>query len=160
MIRVATALDAESIAGIYNHYVTNTAISFEEAEVTGEEIAKRISAIGSAYPWLVFERHGEVLGYAYGGRFAARSAYRFTAEGTVYVAHYARQGGIGTKLYRKLIDGLRAQRLHSVLGIIALPNDASVRLHEKCGFRKVGEFKDVGWKFDQWIDVGYWQLLL
>jgi phosphinothricin acetyltransferase len=160
MIRIATALDAKSIAGIYNHYVENTVIRFEEANVTAEEMARRIADIGGRYPWLVYERGDEVLGYAYGGRFAARSAYRLTAEATVYVAQGAKRSGIGTELYRELIGRLRAQRLHSVLGIIALPNDASVRLHEKCGFSKVGEFKDVGWKFDQWIDVGYWQLLL
>jgi phosphinothricin acetyltransferase len=160
MIRVATPNDAAQITAIYNHYIANTVITFEEAELPAAEIAKRIEDVGASYPWLVYERDGAILGYAYAGRFAVRSAYRFSAETTVYVAPESRRGGIGTALYRELLDRLRAGLLHCALGLIALPNEASVRLHERCGFVKVGELAQVGRKFDRWIDVGYWQLHL
>jgi phosphinothricin acetyltransferase len=161
MIRAATSRDAEAIAAIYNFYIANTTVTFEETELPAAEIATRIEAVGdTGYPWLAFERDGVVLGYAYAGRFAARSGYRLTAEGTVYVAPDARGAGIGTELYRELIDRLRANGAHCVLGIIALPNEPSVRLHEKLGFVKVADLKEIGRKFERWIDVGYWQLLL
>lgn len=160
MIRVATPNDAAQIAAIYNYYIANTAITFEETPLTPGEIASRIEDIGARYPWLVFERDGAILGYAYAGRFAPRSAYRFAVETTVYVASGRGRGGIGTILYRALLDRLRAQGLHCAFGLIALPNEQSVRLHEKCGFVKVGELAEVGRKFERWIDVGYWQLRL
>jgi phosphinothricin acetyltransferase len=160
MIRAATADDAAAIAAIYNHYIKNTVITFEETPVSSAEMAKRIAAVSADYPWLLFERENAILGYAYAARFHARSAYRFTVEATVYVAHDARRGGIGRRLYGALLERLRTQGLHRVIGIIALPNEASVRLHEKCGFRKVGELEQVGWKFESWINVGYWELAL
>jgi phosphinothricin acetyltransferase len=160
MIRPATAADAVQIATIYNHYIENTAITFEEAAVSIEEVAKRVADIGARYPWLVFERDGAILGYAYAGSFAARSAYRFAVETTIYVAAGHGRDGIGTAIYRALIERLRGLDLHCALGLIALPNEASVRLHEKCGFVKVGQLDEVGRKLDRWIDVGYWQLLL
>jgi phosphinothricin acetyltransferase len=161
MIHAATSRDADAIAAIYNFYIASTTVTFEETELPAAEIAARIKAVGDAgYPWLAFERDGAVLGYAYAGRFAARSAYRLTAEGTVYVAPDARGAGIGTQLYRELIDRLRAKGAHCVLGIIALPNEPSVRLHEKLGFVKVADLKEIGRKFERWIDVGYWQLFL
>lgn len=161
MMRAATSRDVEAIAAIYNFYVANTTVTFEETELPAAEIAARIEAVNNAgYPWLVFERDGAVLGYAYAGRFATRSAYRLTAEGTVYVAPDARGAGIGTELYKELIERLRAQGAHCVLGIIALPNEPSVRLHERLGFVKVADLKEIGRKFERWVDVGYWQLFL
>jgi phosphinothricin acetyltransferase len=160
MIRAATAADAAAIVAIYNHYIKNTAVTFEEAPLAAADMAQRIANITADYPWLVFERAARVLGYAYASRFHARSAYRFTVETTVYVAHDAHRGRIGTELYATLVERLRARNLHRALGVIALPNDASVGLHEKLGFRKVGETEEVGWKFGRWINVGYWQLAL
>ena len=160
MIRAATAADAEAIATIYNHYINNTTVTFEETPLAAADLAQRIATVSADYPWLVLERETRILGYAYASRFHARSAYRFTVETTVYVANDAHRGRIGTELYGDLLERLRAQKLHRALGVIALPNEASVGLHEKLGFRKVGEFEEVGWKLGRWINVGYWELAL
>ena len=160
MIRAATAADAAAIAAIYNHYIENTVVTFEETPLAPADIAQRIATVTTDYPWVVLERDARILGYAYATRFHSRSAYRFTVETTVYVANDARRGRIGTELYDALFERLRSQQLHRALGVIALPNEASVGLHEKLGFRKVGEFEEVGWKFERWINVGYWQRAL
>lgn len=160
MIRKATISDAAMIAAIYNHYVETTTITFEEQAVHADEMAQRIGSVGAQLPWYVFERDGQVLGYAYATPWRARSAYRFSVESTVYVAHDCVGQGIGRQLYRMLIDDLRQRQLQVVIGGIAQPNDESVALHERLGFEKVAMFKRVGRKFDQWIDVGYWELLL
>ena len=160
MIRVATAADAAAITAIYNYYIENTTVTFEETPLAPVDLAQRIATVSADYPWLVLERDERILGYAYASRFHARSAYRFTVETTVYVANEAHRGGVGTKLYTDLLERLRALKLHRALGVIALPNDASVGLHEKLGFRKVGEFEEIGWKFGRWINVGYWECAL
>lgn len=160
MIRNATISDAAMVAAIYNHYIETTTITFEEQTVDAHEMAQRISSVGAQLPWYVFERDGKVLGYAYATPWRARSAYRFSVESTVYVAHDCVGQGIGRQLYRTLIDDLRQRQLQVVIGGIAQPNDASVALHERLGFEKVAMFKRVGRKFNQWIDVGYWELLL
>jgi phosphinothricin acetyltransferase len=160
MIRAATAADAAAIVAIYNYYIKNTTVTFEESPLPPADMAQRIATVSADFPWLVLERDARVLGYAYASRFHARSAYRFTVETTVYVAHDAHRSRVGTELYGTLLERLRAQKLHRALGVIALPNDASVALHEKLGFRKVGETEEVGWKFSRWINVGYWQFAL
>ena len=114
----------------------------------------------AALPWFVCETDGRVSGYAYASPWKSRSAYRRSVESTVYVAPHSAGHGIGSMLYRALISDLRERDLHTVIGGIALPNAASVALHEKMGFRKVAEFAEVGWKFERYIAVGYWQLLL
>ena len=110
--------------------------------------------------WLVAERDGVVLGYAYAGLWRERHAYRFAVESTVYVARDAGVRGIGSALYTALFDLLRQAGYHTVLGVIALPNAASIALHEKFGMRQVAHFKEVGFKFGQWHDVGNWQVVL
>ena len=160
MIRLAITTDAAAIATIYNHYVSSSTITFEEQIVTIDEMAQRIISVGGQLPWYVFERDGEIVGYAYATPWRARSAYRFSVESTVYVAHECVGQGIGRQLYSALIDDLRKRQLQVVIGGIAQPNDGSVALHERLGFEKVAMFKRVGRKFDQWIDVGYWELLL
>ena len=161
MIRVAATNDAEAIASIYNHYVVNTTITFEEQEVTVTQMAGRIAEVQSAsLPWLVAEQSGEVLAYAYATKWKARSAYRFSVESTVYVKNgFARQG-LGTKLYEGLVLNLKERGVHAVMGGIALPNESSIALHEKFGFKKVAHFQEVGFKFCRWLDVGYWQRVL
>jgi phosphinothricin acetyltransferase len=159
--RDASLDDAESIASIYNHFILNTSISFEEAEVPSIEIAGRISDVQAAgLPWLIAEVDGAVAGYAYATKWRARHGYRFSVESSIYLAPASAGQGIGTILYRALLDRLRAEGYHLAIGGIALPNPASVALHEKMGFEKVAQFKEVGFKFDQWTDVGYWQLTL
>lgn len=160
MLRPATTADAATIAVIYNHYVVNTIITFEEEAVSTEDMAGRITEITAALPWFVWEEGGRILGYAYASRWKSRCAYRYAVEATVYLDQSATGRGLGTKLYKALITDLKARGLHAVIGGIALPNAASVALSEKLGFKKIGQFKEVGWKFGRWIDVGYWELVL
>jgi phosphinothricin acetyltransferase len=161
MIRKATAADAEAIAGIYNHYIQETIITFEEQPVPASDIAKRIAEVSAAsLPWLVAEKNGSLVGYAYATKWKDRSAYRFSVETTIYLDPDVVGKGIGTSLYQALLTQLKDLELHVAVGCIALPNSASIVLHEKLGFRKVAHFSDVGFKFSKWIDVAYWELLL
>lgn len=160
-LRAATALDGRAIAGIYNHYVLNSIATFEEVAVGDDEMARRIDEVlGQSLPWLVAERSGEILGYAYGGRWKARHGYRYTVESTIYLSPSQVGNGTGSLLYGRLLDDLRKCGMHSAIGGIGLPNAASVRLHEKLGFVPVAHFSENGIKFGQWIDVGYWQAQL
>jgi phosphinothricin acetyltransferase len=110
------------------------------------------------YPWLVAEVDGSLAGYAYASRWRERPAYRYTAESTIYLSQESGGHGYGSKLYNALLDELRAGGFHAVIGVITLPNPASIALHEKLGFSKVAHFSQVGYKFEHWLDVGYWQL--
>lgn len=160
MIRPATAADAAAINNIYNHYIATTTISFEENPVTEQEMAQRIKDVSASLPWYVEEQDGVVIGYTYATPWRARSAYRFSVESTVYIAASHAGKGIGKRLYQTLIADLRQRGIHVIIGGIAQPNAASVALHESLGFEKVAHFKDVGRKFEQWVDVGYWELQL
>jgi len=158
MIRNVSHTDAPAIAEIYNHYIRETIFTFEEIKVDAKEIEKRIKNITVHYPWIVYEQDGEILGYAYGGEWRTRSAYRFVAESAVYLRHNLPSKGIGSQLYAELLQRLKAQGIHSVMGVLGLPNEPSIRLHEKFGFKKAAHFAEVGYKFGKWVDVGYWQL--
>jgi L-amino acid N-acyltransferase YncA len=161
VIRTATTGDAEAIARIYNHYVASTIITFEEQAVSAEEMATRIAEIAAAsLPWLVAEQDGRIVGYAYASKWKGRCAYRFSAESTVYLHPDFVGMGYGTRLYERLFAALRELGMHAVIGGVALPNAASIALHEKVGMKKVAHFSEVGFKFDRWIDVGYWQAML
>ncbi len=157
MIRDAVPDDAASVAEIYNHYVAETVVTFEETAVSGAEMRERLAAADDGHPWLVLEEGGAVLGFAFASPWKSRCAYRHSVESSVYLAPGATGRGLGTGLYAALLDRLAAAGRRSALGGIALPNEASVALHEKLGFEKVGRFREVGFKFDRWIDVGYWQ---
>lgn len=160
MIRPVKHEDARQICDIYNYYVENTMITFEEENVSLIEMEKRINEKAFSLPWLVYEEDGQFLGYAYASKWQGRCAYRFSVESTVYVNNSARGKGVGSKLYKRLIDELSDKNVHAVIAAIALPNERSQKLHEKFGFKKVAHFFEVGFKFDKWIDVGYWELLL
>lgn len=160
MLRSCTPADAPQICDIYNYYVRETVITFEEAPVAEREMAGRIADITTRLPWFVWEADGEIIGYAYASAWKGRAAYRHSVESSVYLAPHVTGKGVGTKLYAALIDELRQRGLHCVIGGAALPNPASVALHEKLGFAKVAEFREVGFKLGRWVDVGYWQLLL
>jgi L-amino acid N-acyltransferase YncA len=160
MLRSCTVDDAVRICDIYNHYVLETVITFEESVVAPTEMAQRILDVTSRLPWLVWERDSEILGYAYASPWKVRSAYKNSVESTVYLAPTATGQGIGTKLYAALIADLRRRGLHCVVGGAALPNPASIALHEKMGFVKVAQFREIGFKHDRWIDVAYWELIL
>ena len=161
MIRPVQLSDADQIAEIYNHYVTETVITFEDDLVTDEEYRKRIqNVLEQDLPWLVAEQDGKIAGYAYAGKWRQRAAYKHSVETAVYVSHDRIGQGTGSSLYSALLDELEKLEIHCVLGGVALPNPASVRLHERLGFEKVAHHPEVGRKFDRWIDVGFWQLQL
>jgi L-amino acid N-acyltransferase YncA len=160
MIRAATTADAAAICAIYNHYVLNTTITFEESAIPPAEMESRIDETLPSLPWLVWEQSDAMCGYAYASKWKGRCAYRHSAEVTVYLDPESTGQRIGTHLYTALLADLRARNFHTAIGGIAQPNAASVALHERLGFRKVAHFEQVGWKFGRWVDVGYWQLLL
>jgi L-amino acid N-acyltransferase YncA len=160
MIRYAKTEDAAEICKIYNHYVLGTMITFEEEPVSADEMAQRIAETLQSLPWLVWEQDEGLRGFCYASKWKGRCAYRHSVESTVYVRPDSIGRRIGSQLYRALLDELRQRKFHTVIGGIALPNDASVALHEKLEFEKVAQFREVGNKFDRWTDVGYWQLLL
>jgi phosphinothricin acetyltransferase len=159
--RNASETDAAPIAGIYNHYIRESVITFEESDVSTAEMANRIVKLTElSLPWLVAEHGDQIVGYAYASKWKERSAYRFAVESSVYLDHRITGKGVGKQLYRELLDRLRKLSVHTAIGGIALPNAASVALHEGMGFTKVAHFKEVGFKFDRWVDVAYWQLHL
>ena len=160
-VRPATAFDGEALARIYNYYVLNTVITFEEETVSAATMATRVAEVQSAsLPWLVAEVDGVVVGYTYASKWKVRSAYRYSVETTIYLEQGREGQGLGTRLYSELLRILREQGIHAAIGGAALPNEASVALHEKLGFERVATFTQVGFKFQQWVDVAYWQILL
>lgn len=160
MIRAAKPSDAVAIAAIYNWYIANSSCTFEEGQLDEEAMRQRIAAAEPGKPWLVLEEDGVLLGYAYASIWKARAAYNRSREVTVYLHKNAGGNGRGRQLYQHLIDELRQKPIHSLIASIALPNAASVALHESLGFTKVGQFSEVGFKFGEFVDVGYWQLIL
>ena len=160
MIRSANPADADAIAEIYNPYILHSVISFEEGTVSGPDMLGRMVEIQQMYPWLVYEEDGAIAGYAYATPWKNRSAYRHAAETTIYIEKAKLGKGIGSRLYEPLLQDLRSRDLHIVMAGIALPNDGSVAIHEKFGFVKVAHYREIGRKFDRWVDVGYWQLML
>ena len=160
MTRHAKITDAGQICAIYNHYIINTTATFEEEEITEEEMRIRIKQLTRRFPWLVFEVENEVIGYAYATDWKSRSAYRYSAETTVYLKSDDLGKGIGSILYQELIKEMKSLSYQTLIGGIALPNNSSIALHEKMNFKKVAHFQQIGFKLNQWVDVGYWQLLL
>ena len=160
VIRLADERDAAAVQEIYAPYVRDTAISFETEPPTAAEMARRIRGVLEHAPWLVCERDGAVIGYAYAGRFHARPAYQWTVEVTVYVDRARRRAGVGRALYTALLDALRLQGFRTAVGVITVPNPASVGLHEQLGFRREGLLRHIGFKHGRWHDVGWWRLEL
>ncbi len=157
-IRPASLSDVEAMLKIYDPYVLNTPITFEIQSPTILEFQKRLTDTQEKLPWIVCEEDAQVLGYAYANPFKTRRAFDWTVESTVYVHQDFHGKGIGKDLYRRLIELLNYQGVVNVVGGIALPNQASVGLHESLGFQKVADFKDAGFKLGKWWNVGYWQL--
>lgn len=159
--RAATPDDAAAIARIYAPFVSASAVSFETEPPDEAAMRARIEAGGSLYPWLVGEAEdGSLLGYAYAARFRDRPAYRFAVETSVYLRPGAGGRGLGRRLYEPLLAILEGQGFTQAIAAITLPNDPSVRLHEKLGFERAGTYRQVGWKFGAWHDVGLWQRAL
>ena len=160
MLRNCTESDAAQICSIYNYYVRETVVTFEESPVLEADMARRISDITSHLPWLVWEVEGVIVGYAYAAPWKTRAAYRHAVESSIYLAPSATGQGTGSKLYEALIAELQRRSVHCVIGGAAVPNAASVALHERLGFTKVAEFREVGFKHGRWVDVCYWELVL
>jgi phosphinothricin acetyltransferase len=152
--------DAERCAEVYAPYVREQVASFEEMPPDGPEMARRIRETTRTHPWLVLERDGRVLAFAYACPHRARAAYRWAADVSVYVEVGHHRRGAGRALYGALLDLLRRQGLYTACAGITLPNAGSVALHEGFGFTRVGVYRAVGWKAGAWHDVGWWQLAL
>ncbi|MDR0835540.1 MAG: GNAT family N-acetyltransferase [Tannerella sp.] len=159
MIRKATVDDAAMIAKIYNYYVENTTITFELEPVATHEMRGRIADISANYPYIVYEEDGKIVGYCYANLWKKKRAYHSTVESTVYIESSYQQKGIGKKLMTRLIEELKNMQTHAIIACITIPNEKSVSLHEKLGFKQVSEFKEVGYKFDKWLDVGDWEMI-
>ena len=158
-IRRAKPEDAGQIAEIYNYYILNTHHTFETEPLSAQEMLERVAEIGESYPYLVAEENGEILGYVYATQFKLRQAYKHSVEASIYVKNQAKQKGIGSQLYEKLLAELAETDVHTIIAGISLPNEASVRFHEKLGYEKVAHFKEVGYKLGRWVDVGFWEML-
>lgn len=162
-IRDALVSDAAALAALYSVYVLHSTSTFELDAVGADEMARRVAAVQDAgLPWLVAEAEadGALLGYAHASPWKPRAAYASTVETSIYLAGDACGHGLGRRLYAALLERLRDNGLHTAIGGVTLPNPASVRLHEGFGFQAVGRLREVGRKFGEWVDVGYWQLHL
>jgi phosphinothricin acetyltransferase len=160
VVRDARAADAAACAAIYAPYVTGTAITFETEPPSEGEMAARIETASSGYAWLVLEHEGRVVGYAYGGRFHARPAYRWACEVSVYLENCRRRTGGGRALYEALLARLRERGFRIAIAGMTLPNEASVGLHQALGFEPVGTYRRIGYKLGGWHDVAWMQCRL
>ena len=157
-IRVATLEDAKAISDIYAPYVRDTVISFEYVPPDEAEMKARLAKVLARLPWLVFEEAGEVLGYAYASPHRERAAYQWSLDAGIYIGPNAHRRGVGRALYTVLFEVVKSLGYHRVYGGITLPNAASVGLHEACGFKLIGTYPEVGFKFGKWHGVGWWGL--
>jgi phosphinothricin acetyltransferase len=157
MIRIARDEDAAAIQAIYAPHVIEGAATFETVLPGVEAMRERIRARLPQYPWLVWEERGDVLAYAYAGRFRERAAYDWIAETSIYVDAGAQRRGIARRLYTALLDTLRLQGLNQAVGVITVPNPVSVGFHESLGFEPAGTWRQCGYKLGRWWDVGVWQ---
>lgn len=160
MIRPFHIKDTQALLDIYNYYVLNTTATFDIEPLSLQVFKDKLIYINNEYPFIVYEENDKILGYAYGSRFRPKPAYNYVVESTVYVKHDAHGKQIGTKLYAELLRLLKETNLHTVLGVLTIPNEASVKLHERFGFEQVANLKEVGLKFGEWQHIGIWQLKL
>jgi phosphinothricin acetyltransferase len=162
IIRDVRLDDAQALLDIYAPYVETTWVTFETKAPTLAEFRGRIEQyrFTLGFPYKVAEIDGGIAGYAYAHPYHQREAYRFTVETSVYIKQDLRRGGIGTELYRSVLEDLTRGGFHAVIAILGYPNEASKQFHEKFGFREIGCFHEVGYKFDRWLDVGYLEKIL
>lgn len=156
-VRPAMVDDAAACAALYAPYVTDTAISFETEPPDAAEMAARIAAALRTHAWLVLDDGDRVVGYAYGGPFAGRAAYRWSCEVSVYLEQGRRRTGGGRALYERLLSTLAGRGFRTAFAGMALPNDASVGLHSALGFEHSGVYREVGYKLGAWRDVAWMQ---
>src|SRR5262245_39478674 len=157
-IRLARESDADALAAIYGPIVESTAISFETIVPDAHEMARRVNETLRSHPWLICDLDSRVIGYAYATKHRLRGAYQWSVDTSVYTDGRYRRQGVGQGLYRSLVGILAAQGFFNAYAGIALPNPASVALHESVGFRALGVYRRVGYKLGRWHDVGWWQL--
>lgn len=155
-IREAVSADAEALLAIYAPIVQHTAISFELTPPTVAQFAERIRTYGASHGWLTLEQDGQLVGYAYGTPHREREAYRYSAEVSVYVHPDWRGRGVGGALYARLFETLAARGCFHAYAGITVPNEGSMALHARAGFRHIGTFPSVGFKFGEWHDVSWW----
>lgn len=160
MIRIARPDDAAPIHAIYEPSVTHGVATFETALPGVPAMRERIVQRLALYPWLVWESEGEILAYAYASRFRERAAYDWIAETSIYVREDAQRTGIARRLYGTLLEAMRLQGINQAVGVITLPGEPSVRLHETMGFTPAGVWRQSGYKLGRWWDVGVWQKTL
>jgi phosphinothricin acetyltransferase len=159
-IRSVNLTDAAQIAGIYNYYIKTSHSTFELETIDFAEMENRImKTLDQNYPFFVCEENSEIVGYAYGRQFRPRRAYQHSIEVSVYIKNGFEGKRIGTHLYKNLFTEISQRDFHAIIAGISLPNEASIKLHEKFRFEKVAHFREVGFKFGHWIDVGYWELI-
>jgi phosphinothricin acetyltransferase len=157
-VRLATTNDAQQIIAIYSPSILNTSISFETEVPSTEEMQKRIETILQKYPWIICEVDGTIAGYVYASKHREREAYQWSCECTIYMHNNFKGKGIGKELYQLLFEILKLQGFRNVYAGITLPNEASVTLHEKCGFTHFATYENIGYKFGAWHSVGWWKL--
>lgn len=160
MIREVKLSDAKAIVDIYNYYILNTNITFEEKQLTVDDMEERIIEKTAKHPWIVYERDGQVIGYAYLSGWHSRSAYRYSNEASIYLDSNEKGHGIGKELFGQLLEVSKCYWVHTIVSGITIPNTESISLHEKFGFKKIAEFEEIGFKNNKWLNVGYWQKLL
>ena len=159
IVRKVEIEHAAQIAEIYNFYVLNSHSTFETDAVEIYQMQKRVEEVIENYPYFVAEENKKILGYAFASQYKSRCAYKNSAEVSVYVKNDLKQKGIGGMLYEQLFAEILQTEVHALVAGIALPNEASIKLHERFGFEKVAHFREIGFKFGRWIDVGYWELI-
>ena len=160
IIRNVLNSDIPQVVEILNHYVRNDSCTFQINTYSISEISEKIAEITKVYPYIVMEEDNEVIGFAYASRWREKNAYDKSAETTIYLNPKHKYRGLGKILYQELIEQLREKNFRLLVACLTLPNPSSVRLHESLGFEKVGEFKDAGYKFNRWYNVGFWQKVL
>jgi phosphinothricin acetyltransferase len=159
-LRPTSPADFPTIAALTNHFIQHTTIHWGTQPTSAAEMLGLWEKTRERFPWLTAELDGRFAGYAKAAVWRERAAYDRTAETGLYVALDCHRRGVGRALSLALLDELRARGFHAAVAGIALPNDASVAMHEAVGYRHVGTFREVGFKFDQWLDAGFWQVTL
>ncbi len=160
LLRTASESDCRDILDIYAPYITDTPVTFETEVPSHAEFLERMLGILRFFPYLIAEENGETVGYAYAHFQHERAAYRWNAELSVYLKRGCERRGIGSALYRALMELLRLQGFIRVFGVITIPNDPSVALHERFGFRRAALYPSMGYKFGGWHDVAWYEKLL
>lgn len=157
-VRLATTNDAKKILDIYSPCILYSSISFETEVPSVEEMKKRIETCLQKFPWIVCVIDGKIAGYVYASKHREREAYQWSCECTVYMHDDFKGKGTGKELYELLFQILKLQGFRNVYAGITLPNEASVSLHEKCGFKYFAIYQNIGYKFGKWHTVGWWKL--